>query len=233
VSPDLLDDLDDAVRIPRSAHTLRGFRQWMASKSFPQYGRISFLGGEIDVDMSPEDIITHNDPKAAITVALAILIEAEDLGRFYVDGACFINVRADVSNEPDFMFCRWDTLLSKRVRFRSVSRKHRKYAEVIGSPDLVVEILSDSSVCKDRQELYRRYFAAAVAEYWLIDCRSDQSVDFQMHTRGKRGFRRIAADRDGFWPSKVLPGRFRLTRTRDRLGLWKHRLESRPVSQKK
>jgi Uma2 family endonuclease len=233
VSVGSVEKTDASLRIPSTAHTLSGFRRWMASRSFPEHGRISFLGGEIEVDMSPEDIISHNNPKTAITIALGLLIDAEDIGHAYSDGVCLINAEADVSNEPDFMFCSWDALASKRVRLRTVSRKHCKYTEVIGSPDLVVEIVSDSSVKKDRKELYQRYFAAGILEYWLIDCRSDQAIDFQLLSRGRRAYRRTPADQDEFFASKVLLARFRLVRTRDRLGFWKHRLECRPSLQAK
>lgn len=52
--------LDQQVRIPETAWTLDGFRQWAVSDDFPQRGCISFIGGEIIVDMSPEELSTHN-----------------------------------------------------------------------------------------------------------------------------------------------------------------------------
>jgi Uma2 family endonuclease len=225
----LPETLDEAVCIPPTANTLSGFRRWMRSRTFPDFGRISFLGGEIVVDMSAEDIINHNDPKRAITVGLSILVDAEDLGRVLADGSLLINRRANVSNEPDVMFCSWDTLGANRVKLRTVSMKHRKYTEVIGQPDLVVEVVSDSSVRKDCLLLARKYFQAGIPEYWLIDCRSDDAIDFQMLTRGRGGYRPIPPDDEGFRASKVLLERFRLVRTRDRIGLWKHRLEYRPA----
>jgi Uma2 family endonuclease len=43
-----------------------------------------------------------------------------------------------------------------------------------GAPDLIVEIVSDSSVSRDRQEKFRAYEAAGVAEYWIIDPRPNR-----------------------------------------------------------
>jgi Uma2 family endonuclease len=45
------------------------------------------------------------------------------------------------------------------------------YIEILGSPDLVVEIVSDSSVRKDTTLLRDAYWKAGVREYWLFDAR--------------------------------------------------------------
>src|SRR5579885_1597700 len=133
------------LRIPRTATTLEGFRAWLLSPSFPKRGRVSFLAGEIEVDMNVEDVLTHNDPKIAITAAFWMLNEAENLGRVQSDGARLLNEEAQISNEPDLMFCRWTTFASGRVTIQTSRRGKRKFSEVVGSPDLVIEILSDSS----------------------------------------------------------------------------------------
>ena len=39
----------------------------------------------------------------------------------------------------------------------------------IGAPELVVEILSPSSVCLDRVKKYHMYLKAGVKEYWIVD----------------------------------------------------------------
>ena len=46
---------DEPPSIPPDANTLEGFRRWSSGESFPEKGRIDFLDGELDIDMSPED----------------------------------------------------------------------------------------------------------------------------------------------------------------------------------
>ena len=85
------------------------------------------------------------------------------------------------------------------------------YIEVEGAPDLVVEIVSDSSVGKDTKRLPGLYFKAGVRELWLIDARQDPLV-FKIHRRGKSGFVAMPTDGDGYQRSSVLGCRYQLHR---------------------
>jgi hypothetical protein len=67
---------DKSIRVPADAHTLAGFRRWALSDVFPDRGRIAFLDGEIDIDMSPEEIRSHSDPKTELTYRLIDVIKA-------------------------------------------------------------------------------------------------------------------------------------------------------------
>ena len=59
-----------------------------------------------------------------------------------------------------------------RVRLvPKASSETADYIEIEGPPDLIVEIVSDSSVCKDTKRLPAAYFAAGVPEFWLVDAR--------------------------------------------------------------
>src|SRR4051794_241159 len=82
-------DNDYCVVIPPSATTLAGFRTWSCSDAFPERGKITFLGGEIIVDMSPERINSHVRLKVEVCRVLANLMDAADRGPFYIDGARF------------------------------------------------------------------------------------------------------------------------------------------------
>jgi hypothetical protein len=99
----------------------------------------------------------------------------------------------------------------------AVSDDPDSYIEVEGAPDLVVEIVSDSSVGKDTKRLPALYFKAGVRELWLIDARRDPLV-FKIHRRGKSGFVAMPTDADGFQRSSVMDCRSRLHRRRDRRG---------------
>ena len=49
---------EESFEIPAAAFTFEGFRRWAQSDSFPETGRIDYLAGDVDVDMSPEEIST-------------------------------------------------------------------------------------------------------------------------------------------------------------------------------
>ncbi len=51
--------LEDRVEIPLNLDNLAAFRRWVLADQFPQEGRIDFVEGQIEVEMSPEDLFTH------------------------------------------------------------------------------------------------------------------------------------------------------------------------------
>ena len=112
------------------------------------------------------------------------------------------------------------TLASGRARLiPKAGREIDRYIEVEGMADLVVEIVSDSSVKKDTRRSPPAYFQAGVAEYWLVNARRHPPV-LLIHHRGPNGFEPVSADADGFQSSAVLGRRYRLDSTRDSKGNW-------------
>jgi Uma2 family endonuclease len=95
--------------------------------------------------------------------------------------------------------------------------------EIEGPPNLVVEVVSDSSVAKDTKRLPKAYFDAGVPEYWLVDARRENLV-FRIHRRGPSGFVARRPDREGYQRSSALGRRFRLDRRRDSRGHWQYDL---------
>jgi Uma2 family endonuclease len=106
------------------------------------------------------------------------------------------------------------------------SGKPDRFVEVEGAPDLVVEIVSDSSVKKDSQRLPRAYYAAGVLEFWLIDARGEE-LEFRLQTRGPAGFVDAERDADGYQRSQVLDAWYFLDRSRHQRGHWVYRLRMR------
>ncbi len=95
-----------------------------------------------------------------------------------------------------------------------------------GSPDLVVEIVSEHSVRKDKERLPKAYFAAGLREYWLVDARGEELI-YQIHRRGETAFEPQPVDTDGFQESSVLRCGYRLVRRRGLGRFWRYDLEIR------
>ena len=218
--------IEERVRIPADVFRLRQFRAWVHSDAFPERGRISFLAGEIDVDMSPEELETHNKVKLAASRDISLRVEQLDLGEVFADRALLVNEAADLCTEPDLMFVSWRSIRSGRVQFREAVEGSQRFVEVCGAPDLVVEIVSNTSERKDTQVLPSRYFLAGVREYWLIDARRNR-LRFDIFVRGRNKFVANQSDEEGFVRSKVLGGQFLLVRERNRRGAFRYNLRVR------
>ena len=214
-----LDD-DFVLRIPRDAYTLAGFRRWVVSDEFPEKQPVLFLKGEIYLFMPKEDVFTHAAVKTAVAGPVFNLNQELDLGAFYINGVLVTNVTADLSGNPDMVGLLWESLDSGKVRY--VINKEDRAVEIEGSPDWLLEIVSDSSAKKDKHDLREAYHKAGVNEYWIIDARGSD-VDLQILHWRKSGY--VAATRKAGWQrSRVFGRSFRLTRTRDRRGGWRYSL---------
>jgi Uma2 family endonuclease len=93
-------------------------------------------------------------------------------------------------------------------------------------PDLVCEIVSNSSIRKDTVLLRKTYYDAGIPEYWLIDGRS-KSLKFQILVRGRSGYVVCKTDADGYSRSRVLECDFRLVRQKNAIGTVCYRLLNR------
>ena len=98
------------------------------------------------------------------------------------------------SREPDILFIAKENL-------------HRLSSErLTGPPDLIVEIVSRSSVRRDRKDKFEEYAVAGVPEYWIIDSRpGKQRADFyELDENGR--YQLYATEDDEIVSSKVLSG---------------------------
>jgi Uma2 family endonuclease len=196
----------DQVQVPTWVVDLESFRRWADADDFPEKGRIWFLKGEVWVDMSKEQVFTHVLVKTKIAYTLTGLAEAGQLGMYLVDGALLSSELADISGKPDGIFIANATRQSGRVRL--VEGMEEGYLEVEGSPDMVLEVVSRSSVKKDKVILRQAYWEAGVREYWLVDARQEPlAFDILRHTaRGYTATRKP----EGWVKSAVFGKAFRL-----------------------
>jgi Uma2 family endonuclease len=212
-----------SIRIPAGAARLDGFRAWATSDAVPDRGRFSFIDGALYIDMSPEELDTHNKVKTEVGRALGNLNRELDLGEYYSDGTLVTNEAAELATEPDGTFVTWQAFETGRVRLTPREDRPGQYVELVGAPDWVLEVVSRSSATKDTRVLRDIYHRAGITEYWIIDARFDQ-VDFQVLKRRRDRYIAVKA-RDGWSRSSVFGRGFRLDRQRNRLGRWDYTLQ--------
>ncbi len=218
--------LDLEVEIP-TIRNLAEFRQWALSDAFPERGRIDYIAGRIEVDMSPEDFFTHGTLKTRVATEISDRVEELDLGHTLIAETRISSVPGDVSAEPDVVVITHEAFDAGRVTLvPKTSGEPDRFVEVEGGADLVVEIVSDSSVKKDTKRLPPAYFAAGVREFWLIDARGKELV-FQIHCRGDAGFEAVQGDAEGYQRSAVLDAAYSLERSRHQRGHWIYRLHQK------
>lgn len=215
------------IRLPASAFTLEGFREWAKSDEVPDHAKVTFVDQEIIIDMSGEELQAHAVVKSAVCYPLLRITDELDLGFFLLDGALVTNEAANVSNIPDATLATWDSLEADRVRLVPSTRRPGCYQELEGTPDWVLEIVSDSSVTKDTRRLRNAYHRAGIPEYWLIDARGEE-VTFQILLHQPDGYG-PAPGRGGWQTSRVFRHRFKLERFRGRLGYWRFQLHAKPT----
>ncbi len=205
--------LDESIRIPGKAASLEAFRRWARSPDFPTRGRYSYLRNEVWVDMSAEELYRHNRVKGEVVSVLTTLLKTARLGQLFHDRVLVTHVEAGLSTEPDGTFVSFDGFRSKRVRR---VRGAEGYIELVGSPDMTLEVVSSSSVQKDTAVLRELYWLAGVREYWPIDARRG-SLSFDILHHGNRGF--VASRKRAGWVESAVFGRsFQLSVKPDEIG---------------
>jgi Uma2 family endonuclease len=203
---------EENLRIPEDAFTFEGFQRWIDSGELPETGRIDYLEGDIEVDMSPEDVYTHGTAKIAISSKLHSLVAETGLGFAVSDSTRLKSRFADLSVEPDVIVVLWETLKTGKVRSSPASRKGPgRYSGLDGAADLVVEVVSDGSVEKDTKRLPSLYARAGIPELWLVDAR-DADLRFEIHTLHGGRYETVRQDGEGWVRSPCLQRSFRLVR---------------------
>jgi hypothetical protein len=202
------------LHIPCWVVDLASFRRWVESDEFPEEGRICFINGDVWADLSRQQIFSHLRVKATLTTVISRLVQGMGEGMYLTDGLRWFNNQARISAVPDGTYLSYDALRQGRVRL--VEGKEGGYAAVEGSPDFVIEVVSDNSEDKDTEWQVRAYWDAGIREYWLIDAREDPPR-FDICKYGLKGF--TAARKSAGWvKSAVLGKSFCLEATRNALG---------------
>src|SRR5262245_37194576 len=214
---------DQRVSVPDWVMDLTSFCRWADSAEAPEQGRIGWLSGEVWIDLSKEQIFNHVLVKTEFAHGLRGLVKTEKLGLFLIDGAMLSSFAADFAGVPDGLFLSTATLQSDRVRL--IEGKKNGDVEVQGTADMVLEIVSSSSVQKDTVLLSKASWLSAIAEYWLVDALQEPPV-FDILRYTSRGY--VATRKqDGWLKSQVFVKSFRFTQSSNALGHPEYNLEVR------
>ncbi|MDH4127604.1 MAG: Uma2 family endonuclease [Spirochaetota bacterium] len=140
--------------------------------------RYEILEGEL-IEMAPAPNYFHQTILAKLFNKLYNFSEENNLG--------------DVRCSPlDIIFDDHNTLQPDIIYVSNDNKKIIKEKGVFGPPDLVIEILSQSTVTKDREIKFSIYEKFKVKEYWIVDP-ENKSVDvfcleannFSLHASSK------------------------------------------------
>lgn len=151
-----------------------------------------WVNGEVIVHMPPKQ--SHQTTIAFLLRLLGQFIELFHLGLLLPAPFEMRAVAGGPAREPDLLFVTQDHLA------------RLSEARLNGPADLVIEVVSDDSVARDRADKFYEYQAAGIAEYWIIDSRPGRSrVDFYVLDHQGR-YQPVPVDPDGRYHSTVLPG---------------------------
>ena len=214
----------ERVDFPAWVVDFASFRRWMHSEEFPDEGLIAFINGKVWVDLSMEAFFDHGQVKAEVGAVLHQLVKKSKFGRFAPDNTRYSHPATELTTEPDGMVISSAALREKRVEF--VSGEKGENTEVVGTPEIVIEIVSRSSEDKDTEWLMSAYHNAGIPEYWVIDAREDDDIQFDIYRWGKKGYE--AVRKRGDWVrSGVLRRSFRFVYADDEDGNPEYTLEVR------
>jgi Uma2 family endonuclease len=143
--------------------------------------------------MSPPAGWPHGAVGSKLNHIVGSYVEAHRLG-IVLDSSAGYDLPSGDTLEPDVSFI-------SRARFAAGPRPvHGQFLRIV--PDFVVEILSPSSVSRDRVEKAEIYAQNGVDEYWIVDSKR-REITLLLREASVFGAPQVV--RDGAIPSRVFP----------------------------
>ena len=161
--PLLLSIMPQTAFVSTETFTQDEFEAWLADLPSGDVNHYELINGR--VVMSPPAGWPHGNIEARIVRALSNCTALHHLGEVVGSSAGYRLPSGDTL-EPDVSFISFARLQAGPAPRRG------KFLEIV--PNLVVEILSDSTAASDRGEKKAIYERNGVEEYWLVD--SDRRV---------------------------------------------------------
>lgn len=209
------------IVIPPGIVDLESFRRWARSDDLPEKARVAFFQNQLWMDPTMEQAYTHNRVKGTTNAVLLPLGEEIGEGHYFTDGMLLTNSEIGFTTIPDGLYVSFAALESGRVV--EVPGKDNGCVEFVGSPDMVLEIMSRYTAQKD-EDFITLYFRAGIPEYWLIDVRREP-IRFDIFRRNARKYIATRKQPGGWLKSPTFGRSFRLASSTDRRGRAIYRLE--------
>jgi len=150
-SSPFLPEVADALR--REVEAEKQLRARFYQEMTPSE-KVEFIGGEVIMHSPARN--AHLDVTSNISQLLLAFVRMNDLGEVKVEKCLCVFPRNDY--EPDLVFFGKE----KAAGFDSATMK-------FPIPDLIVEVLSESTEARDRGVKFEDYEAHGVLEYWIVD----------------------------------------------------------------
>jgi Uma2 family endonuclease len=158
--------------------------------ALPDHLHAEWVDGEVIIFMPPKP--RHQDIVGFLYYLLSSFTDLLGLGKVLL--APLEMKLAHSSREPDILY------------IASEHRERLTEERLLGPADLVVELVSDDSVTRDRVTKFGEYEQAGVREYWLIDPRPVQQ-QARLYALSDAGtYATLEPDDAGRVHSAVLPG---------------------------
>ena len=151
--------------------------------------RYELVRGEVHVTPAPNtkhQFVVHN-----LDMSLGLFVQKNNLGEVW-ESPLDVRLGEDTALQPDLIFI-------SNARAGIIQENW-----IAGAPDLVVEVLSPSTVAHDRTTKLGIYAAAGVPEFWLIDSQA-KTVEV-LKLEGKKYFVEATHAGDQVLASSLFPG---------------------------
>jgi Uma2 family endonuclease len=152
-----------------------------------------WVNGEVIIHMPAKD--PHQTMIGFLFEVIGFYIRIFNLGRLWTAPFELKLQPGGSSREPDLIF------LAKNHLDRLTPDR------IMGAPDLIIEVVSDDSMHRDRVDKFDEYEAGGVPEYWIIDNRPwarQRAQFYQLAADGQ--YRLVPIETDGVYHSAVLAG---------------------------
>ena len=137
--------------------------------------------------------IEHDELRAFLVLLLTLFNDFHDIGRLFGE-ECLLRARHDLpGREPDI------TLVATGNRFVQISR-----TRIEGPADLVVEVVSQESIRRDRVIKKDEYRRGGIREYWLVDPLQQEAFFYLLDRDGE--YQEAALDAEGKFHSVSMSG---------------------------
>jgi Uma2 family endonuclease len=151
-----------------------------------------WVEGEVIIHMTAKPI--HQATLGFLFQLLGLFVNLFDLGKIYTAPLEMKVKPGGSSREPDILFIAKENL------------ERLTQDRLAGPADLIIEIVSDDSVSRDRDDKFKEYRQNGIPEYWIIDPRPGKHrADF--YTLNETGdYRLFATEDEKKVKSYVVPG---------------------------